>query len=685
MVIFSRFSIALRIAVLCLIPSVALVALGIQRLVDERGNAVRARIIAGVVELAPIVSGLAHELQKERGASAGFIGAKGSAFIDRLTAQRAETDAALARFRGAVPRAGGDLDYPAFSAPFGRAQSILAQLDETRREIDGRRIVVGEVAGYYTRLIGNLLSMVKSVSTIADKGRMVRSLTAYSALLEGKEHAGIERAMGANGFGSGTFDAAIYRRFVGLGATQTSYFEMVRDNAPKGAGELLATVLDGPVSESVQEMRDLAYSAPFGGDISAVTGPQWFAASTARIDELKRVEDVLARDIVAAAQAGAAVARSAFLMVATTLGLLLATLAALSIAIARSIATPIRKLSVDMRLLAEGDVGIDIAERRLHDEIGGMARAVEVFRDNAIAKTALETEADAAAAREEERKRETMNKLANDFDSAVGAIIVSVSETTNELKLASQGMSAMAEQTANQSTAVASASEEMSVNVQTVASATEEMGGSVDEIGRQAMLSSEKAQAASAAAAQSVGRVRALSGSVERIGGILGLIQAIAKQTNLLALNATIEAARAGEAGKGFAVVASEVKQLAAQTAEATEEISSQIGVIQGETNASVASIEEVTRAIEDLSGMASVIAAAVEEQGVVTREIASTIQQAALATEEVTGNITGVGQAAGDSSAAAAKVRDLAGMMAARAADLRTETDRFVATVRTG
>jgi methyl-accepting chemotaxis protein len=351
-------------------------------------------------------------------------------------------------------------------------------------------------------------------------------------------------------------------------------------------------------------------------------------------------------------------------------------------ALVRGISAPLMEMSAAMRRLAERDLAVEIPGVGRGDEIGGMAGAVQVFKDNMIAadKLAAEQESDRAL---KEKRAERLSGLVGGFEAQVSGMVSQLSSASTELEATARSMAATAEQTSNQSSKVTSAAEEVSAGVQTVAASAEELSASIAEISRQVAQSGDMTGKAVENARRTDAVVRALAEGAQKIGDVIGLITSIAGQTNLLALNATIEAARAGDAGKGFAVVASEVKGLAAQTTKATEEISGQITQIQAATQEAVAAIRGIASTIEEVNKIATSIASAVEEQGAATAEIARNVQQASAATQEVTTNIAGVSLAAGNTGAAAAQVLSAAGGLSKQAEQLTAEVQGFVAGVR--
>jgi methyl-accepting chemotaxis protein len=368
--------------------------------------------------------------------------------------------------------------------------------------------------------------------------------------------------------------------------------------------------------------------------------------------------------------------------IAGTLGAL-ALGALMAFFIGRGIGRPINRMTAAMQRLAAGEIETEVPARGRHDEIGEMAQAVQVFKDNAIEKTRMEAEQETKERRAEEEKRAAMLTLADQFETSVGEVVEQVSSAATEMQASSESMNVTAEETTRQSADAAAASEQASVNVQTVASATEELTGSISEISRQVGQASQIAGAAVKEANDTNAKIQGLADAAQKIGEVVALITDIADQTNLLALNATIEAARAGDAGKGFAVVASEVKNLANQTAKATEEIGAQIAGIQTSTREAVEAIDKIGKTISEIDEISATVASAVEEQGAATQEIARNVEQAAAGTQEVSSNITGVNQAANDTGAAATEINAAAGELTRQSETLRAQVAKFLDTVR--
>jgi methyl-accepting chemotaxis protein len=343
---------------------------------------------------------------------------------------------------------------------------------------------------------------------------------------------------------------------------------------------------------------------------------------------------------------------------------------------------PIGRLSAAMEALARNDLSAAIPGTDRGDELGTMARSVDVFKKNAVSAV-KSREAEVEEQARKDARVAQMNRVTGNFETKVGELVSVLSSAATELQATAQSMSSTAEITNQQANAVGNGAREASSNVQTVAAAAEQLSSSVREISRQVTQSSKITGTAVEEAKRTDVVVRALAAAATKIGDVVSLITGIAGQTNLLALNATIEAARAGDAGKGFAVVASEVKSLAAQTAKATEEISCQIGHIQTSTAGAVEAIQRITSIINEVAQIAAAIAAAVEEQGAATQEIARNVQQAAMATRDVTNNIGGVTEAATATGSASHQVLAAAGELSQQADQLTAEVRSFLTNVK--
>ena len=431
--------------------------------------------------------------------------------------------------------------------------------------------------------------------------------------------------------------------------------------------------------------RDLAAVARAGGGREYYMWPR--AGSDVPEQKLSYVVPVPSLDAFVGTGVYLDDLRVAFMALATRVGAAIVVLTLISVgivyAIQRDLVSSLRGLSAKMRQIADGDLQVAIAETDRGDEVGRMAEALQIFKEQAQQKQVLQAEAEQSRREAETERRRTFEQLASRFESSVGGLVAGLVSAAGSMQQASQTVAESAESASQSSVSVAATTDEAAQNVQTVASAAEELSASIREVSGQVGEAARIADEASSKAEQTSETVGSLKTSAEKIGAIVTLIQEIAEQTNLLALNATIEAARAGEAGKGFAVVASEVKNLATQTAKATEEIGQQISSMQGISVEAAQAMETIRTTNGSMQQISATIAAAVEQQSAATQEIARNAQQAAGGTQETARNISSVSTAAQTNRETAQQLLGLSGDLSNQSNELGAEVEQFLAEIR--
>jgi methyl-accepting chemotaxis protein len=444
--------------------------------------------------------------------------------------------------------------------------------------------------------------------------------------------------------------------------TQLTQMGLGKDSVFALRGAELA--LEGAISETMTQSRVLADQ--LGGEVNSL------------VQDAETVLDTAATESDLAIENG-----TLALMVITAVSLVVTVLIGW-LYINRNVSARLVSISGVMGRLADGDLTVEIAAEG-HDEISAMARTVDVFKENALEKQRMEAEQKDAERRAAEDRRQAMLDLAKTFEESVLGIVETVSTASTQVETTAQSMLGMADQNAKYSETVAEESEHAAGNVESVAAATDELTRSVDEIAQQAQQSNEISEEAVAEVQNATEEVQGLVTAAEHIGTVVEMISDIANQTNLLALNATIEAARAGEAGKGFAVVASEVKNLATQTAKATEEIGDKIREIQSATGSAVTVIGGVSKTIDNISDIASAIAAAVVQQGSATAEISRNVSEATQSTGEVNSNVSKIKTGALQNRGTADQMLSAAKELSRESVHLKGEVDKFLAGVRAG
>ncbi|MBT5194453.1 MAG: HAMP domain-containing protein [Rhodospirillaceae bacterium] len=409
------------------------------------------------------------------------------------------------------------------------------------------------------------------------------------------------------------------------------------------------------------------------------------ASGAAMTDDLGKIETSVLGEMTEASDAQMAELAFATNMIMVVLALSLITLLPMLYFIIRGITKPMSSLTGTMAVMAQGEYDHDVPNTEAKDELGEIARAVEVFRQNGLEMRDLQANQAEQEKRAEKERRQGMVKLADEFEESVMHVVGAVSSASDEMQATAGGMSGLAEKAADQSDSALHTSKGATENVHAVAAASEQLASSIAEISRQVSESATISRGAVTEAQRATEQIQGLVEASQKVGEVVNLINDIANQTNLLALNATIEAARAGEAGKGFAVVASEVKNLANQTGKATEEIGGQISSIQEATGSAVTVIEGISKTITQIDEIGIAIASAVEEQSSATSEITRNVQEAASGTEQTNANVAQLKDASTETGSSAREVLSAAGELSQQSVRLKDEVEKFVANVRAG
>jgi len=634
--------------------------------------------------VSPKISSVIHELQSERGISSTYITTGGNgAWATRLDEQIASSDAVLTDilpYLQAFPAAkyGEKVDEQLTAA-----LAELKRLEDFRERTRSAHTTVQSTAQYYTQTIRQLLDIVSVVSSLANDAEIKGRSIAYTSLLEIKERAGQERAMGTRGYGNNSFDSLTHTEFVTLIGQQDSYLAVFRAYASPASVAFYDETVAGTAVDDVEFWRDTAVESGYDMLYDDITDIQWFDGITSKINLIKQVEDHVSTNLIGSADNALSSAWTALLVtLASSIGSLIVAGAACYV-VGRSITKPLADLQDVMGEVADGAFEVEIAGKNRRDEIGDMARAVEVFRDQGAAAERVKEEQQIAEKRAAEQKHEDLNKMADDLETSIGQMIDALTASSSELEQTARSMSELAGTTNEEAISVSNASAGATQNVETVAAAATQLSNAIGEVTEKISVSAALTQESRAASEQTDAQMNNLAEAANRIGSVMILIQEIAEQTNLLALNATIEAARAGDAGKGFAVVASEVKDLANQTAKATGEISDHVNRVQEETRTAADAMTGIAHKIGEINQVTSAVSAAVEEQSSATLEISRSAEETAEMNRNVSSSVETVRSAAEQTGSAANKVLSSAEELSQTAVDLRKQVGDFVASIR--
>lgn len=780
-------------------PLAALSIVACATIVSKWNTAHEMRSVRELVHFSTTVSSLIHETQKERGATAGWLGNKTQPFEKRLAKQRLNTDQRIAEFKEFVAEFEVAQYGAVFRAKYEAAQELLSKIESMRKKISGESLTAAEAIGYYSEMNGNFLDAISRSSSVTKSGGIAGRLNAYASFLKAKEQAGIERAVLANTFAKDQFAPGMYQKFIVLVAKQRAYFQEFRILAAVSAVNYYESTMNAPAVAEVEQYRSIAQEKASTGGFNQDAGV-WFDTITKKINLLKSIDDHLAAELLQESQTAQQLALSWLAAISL---LTIATVAGVALWASKLIRTILRNLTTIDSVLERVYQG-DFSQRASvqgNDEFTRIAsslnsaieklgeqkaeqenREQERIREEAEKQRLQKEREDERAEREQERVRseaekqsaqlervreqdrqmqidakiaayqdDEVQKLADILDSItvgeltrsyevaqgdedtdlvrakfekiasslnsmcaklrmtisqVGEKATSLSLASTDLTTTAADLNAGAEKTQFQSSNVASAAEQMASDIGQIVHSTEHMSESIRNVSqsaskmnasiREIAASADNSARVAAQAAELAGlsshRVGGLGDSADEIGKVIEVIQDIAEQTNLLALNATIEAARAGESGKGFAVVATEVKELAKQTATATDDIRGRIEGIQSSATEAIEAIHEITDVITKVNETATTIASAVEGQSTATKEISDTVcetadaansmvigmKESAAASQEITTSISDVDVIAKQTAKAAGSTEDSGGNLSCLAIELQELVSEF-------
>lgn len=676
--VLNNFSILMRLSAIVVLACAALVVSAVPQISSSWTLLQSMDVTLERTQLAAEASALVHELQKERGTSAGFIGSGGAnSFLSRLVDLRQLSDAkkSVLAERLSAYRVAAD---PIAQTPlFSRIQEKLIDLDAQRRSVDSGTVSVAQMAAFYSGLIDDLLSLFAVAAQSSEDIGVTKRALLLLPFLEAKENAGLERAMGANGFGAGAFAPALIAKLNSRIERQDALLVNFRKLAPKRHITALDGIARSPEALEVERFRSIANAWSNTQNLQGVTGPQWFDSITQKIDRFYDLEQTLVDEVRSAATDAKVQAQQSLMLFATLIVVGLAILMALATALANSIRRPLRELMVSAKDISSGDFDAEIPWVEARSEIGAFANNLKQFAANMEhheqlkeqqrdeEKRILEEQAQEEKRQQDEQlvrqamsereRAERQRILANELEEFSTLIktdvsngIEAIAEQTGKTDAAKTELTGFSGSLIDDVAQALSAADSAAQGSNAVAAAAEELSTSLNGVQDQMATSQNLVtQTADEAIAMRDG-LSGLTDAAAQISSVVSLISEIAEQTNLLALNATIEAARAGEAGKGFAVVATEVKNLANQTAGSTDDIRTHVERMEHEVAQAVDKVGQIVGKIEKVAGNSSAVSSAILEQTNTTHEITQSILRAASDVTTVNERVNVMSEGAG-------------------------------------
>lgn len=662
-----RLNLAHRLSIAVGLPIIALVFFAGFFVIEQRREAVRMSTIAEITRFSGNLSAVIHELQRERGNTAGFIGSGGGAvFTQRLRDQRQRTNAIVQAYRSALAEQDQSQFSAEYQAKINAVSAQLAQLGDHRGAVDAGGMTLGNGVSFYTAIINSIFEAYVEEIHATDDAGMTQGMIALLNLMEAKEKAGIERAIGSNSLGSGSVSQQNHRRLIELQAAQNAFmqeFEMIMGDEWSSR---LRTAIAAPEVEVVR-FRELMSEGGYGASVPQGQGGDWFDASTVRIDALMDVETQFSNHLIGLAEARlSSSTRSAWLTGTLAAVVTLATIM-ISIFVTLGVVRPIKEITENLTEITQGKQSVDIHGLDRTDEIGVLARAARDFLIDSRKRRELEIEKAQGDQLAMEQRTRLMRAMSSEVETASERSLGRVVESASDIRTRSVAVREALSDATHEAKQVAAHARKSEEQADDAAIQADQLIHAINEVTEQIATSDKLSRDAVARAENSSQTVNKLDEAAGQIGSFVEIINGLAEQTNLLALNATIEAARAGEAGKGFAVVAAEVKALAAQTNQSASEINDRVAAIQDQTQDTVSAIEAISSSIATLSEVTTAVSAAMEEQRASTASFRAFVDQTRGTTAQVAEGVKRIegltGNAAGESDQFAQTAEAMADM----------------------
>ncbi|MGH1398750.1 MAG: methyl-accepting chemotaxis protein [Alphaproteobacteria bacterium] len=678
-----------RIMLVAILPVIGILIMAGMLAMTAYSHMEEAKKLSQVAEVAPEITKVIHDLQKERGKTKSYLSATDSQKIYEARGVLEKMYETAHKHREELAEAYSHVHMEMFSEEFqGLSKKVMASLDDIedkRKKVIARKISPKKAYASYTRHIRELINVVEYIASHSEDGELTDQFTAYSALLEAQEAMARERAVGMAVLSKGAISIHDREYVSELMGMQEAYIHVFEVYASKEEVETFhKNVIESKTFKHLKELREVFLEPEKEFFLfNQVSTMDWFGTYTKEIDLITVIENTIREDIHHHVEYLRTKSQNEMIFnVGIAASVLLLTIILL-ILIAKSITGPVSGLTERMKTLANDDTNFDIPDVGQGHELADMAETLGVFRENTEKVKAMEAEQEALKHKAEIERKKSMLALADDFYAKTADLISSLTMSSDGMQQTAQIMSAASEETSVSSSAVASAATEADANVQTVAAASEELAASSQEIAKQISDVASRSSTAAREAEVTSQSVKELEELAESIGEVVNAIKDIAEQTNLLALNATIEAARAGAAGKGFAVVADEVKKLANETGQKTEEIDERVNHIQDAIRNSVTAMSRIIDNVQQIDHATSSVAGAVEEQNAATAEIGRNVAEASTGTQQVSQNISEVQTAAAETGKSATDVLSTANELAEVSRGLNDTIGTFLEGIR--